>query len=285
MIAPRTTSQWQCRSREEEADLWSRWRNGKDVRARDLLVRANLRYVAAIACKYRRYGIPLAELVAEGNFGVAHALTKFEPERGNRFVTYAAYWIRAMILDYIVRSWSLVGKGSGAFRSKMFFRLRRERVRVTNLMGEGEGAEEVLAMRFNISRERLIEMLTRLEARDVSLDAKVHDDSVASRLDTLVSPGATPEEVCARDQLKRRVIPIVHDALNSLDQRERYILERRTMADADEVHTLAEIGLRFGISRERARQLEERAKRKFRRRILECSSGREIEEMSRSFAA
>jgi RNA polymerase sigma-32 factor len=165
-------------SREEELELWLRWHEGQDERAIDALVRANLRYVVAIAFKYRRYGLPVAELIAEGNFGIVHALTKFEPDRGNRFVTYAAYWIRTFILTYIIRSWSLVGAGSGVFRSKMFFKLRRERVRITNLVGEGERAEEMLAERFNTSRVQIVEMMRRLEARDVSLNSRVYERDV-----------------------------------------------------------------------------------------------------------
>jgi RNA polymerase sigma-32 factor len=99
---------------DEELELWRRWHENADEQAIDTLVRANLRHVVAIALKYRRYGLPIAELIAEGNFGVAHALTKFAPERGTRFVTYAVYWIRAFILTYIISSWSLVGAGSGA---------------------------------------------------------------------------------------------------------------------------------------------------------------------------
>ena len=139
--------------------LTRRWSSHQDRAAADRLVRSHLRYVVAIALKYRRYGIPLSELIAEGNFGVVHALKKFEPERGNRFVTYAAYWIRAYILNYIIRSWSLVGVGSGALRSKMFFKLRRERVRITNLVGEGEEADEMLAQRFNMPTAQVTRMV------------------------------------------------------------------------------------------------------------------------------
>lgn len=272
-------------SREEEVELWRRWQKEQDERARDALVSANLRYVVAIACKYRRYGLPLKELIAEGNFGVMHALTKFEPERGNRFVTYAAYWIRALILDYIIRSWSLVGAGSGALGSKMFFRLRREKVRITNLVGEGERAQEMLAERFNTSRSKLVEMMGRLETRDVSLDSKVHWDGESRRVDSLVSPNASQEEICARKQHNRRMYPIVHAALDKLDPRERYITERRFMADTEDIQSLAELARYLGISRERARQLEARAKSKLKRWFLEGSSAEELAALSDEAAA
>jgi RNA polymerase sigma-32 factor len=258
-------------TREEEYRLASRWAQHHDEKAADRLVRAHLRYVVAIALKYRRYGLPLTELIAEGNFGVVHALKKFEPERGNRFVTYAAYWIRAYILNYIIRSWSLVGVGSGALRSKMFFKLRRERVRITNLVGEGDHADELLAQKFNMTRPQVVKMVRRLEARDVSLDSKVFDDSMTSLVDTLVSPDRDQEEIFVSDQMHEHLSDAVRCAVEGLDPRERYIVENRLMADGEDELSLAEIGRRLGVSRERARQLEARAKRKLRTRITEIS--------------
>jgi RNA polymerase sigma-32 factor len=258
-------------TREEELELARRWAANEDQNAADRLVRAHLRYVVAIALKYRRYGLPLTELIAEGNFGVVHALKKFEPERGNRFVTYAAYWIRAYMLNYIIRSWSLVGVGSGALRSKMFFKLRRERVRITNLVGEGEHADELLAQKFNMTRPQVVKMVRRLEARDVSLDSKVFDDSMTSLVDTLVSPDRDQEESFASDQRREHLSDAVRCAVEGLDPRERYIVENRLMADGKDELSLAEIGRRLGVSRERARQLEARAKRKLRTRITEIS--------------
>ena len=267
-------------SREEETELWHQWHDDKDERASDALVRANLRYAVSIAFKYRRYGLPLTDLIAEGNFGIMHALNKFEPERGNRFVTYAAYWIRAFILNYIIRSWSMVGGGSGALRSKMFFKLRREKVRITNLVGEGEQAEEMLAERFNTSREQIVELVGRLEARDVSLDAKVFDDGATTLVDTQVSSNVNQEEVYARTEHDSLVNPVVRAALESLDRRERYIVEQRIMADDEEILSLAELGRRLGVSRERARQLEVRAKRKLKQRISEYSGSDNLDGQS-----
>ncbi|HOU93665.1 MAG TPA: RNA polymerase factor sigma-32 [Polyangiaceae bacterium] len=261
-------------SREEELEICSRWQKEHDERAKDQLVRGHLRYVVAIALKYRRYGLPLAELIAEGNFGVVHALRKFEPERGNRFVTYAAYWIRAYILNYIIRSWSLVGVGSGALRSKMFFKLRRERVRITNLVGEGEEADELLAQRFDMTRTQVVRMVRRLEARDVSLDAKVFDDSTISVVDTIPSATRDQESAYVDGEVREQVTDAVRCAIGVLDPRERYIVHNRMMADGDEELSLAEIGRRLGVSRERARQLEARAKRKLRARITELCRAR-----------
>jgi len=254
-------------TREEELEIATRWCRDGDEAAKDALVRAHLRYVVAIALKYRRYGLPLSELIAEGNFGVVHALGKFEPERGNRFVTYAAYWIRAYMLNYIIRSWSLVSAGSGALRSKMFFKLRRERVRITNLVGEGDKADEMLAERFNMPKAQISAMLRRLDGRDVSLDSKVFDDALTTLVDTLQSPDENQEDTFAGRQTKDQLSDAVRSALEGLDQRERFIVEKRLMADSEDELSLAEIGRRLGVSRERARQLEARAKRKLRNQI------------------
>ncbi|HEY6562682.1 MAG TPA: sigma-70 family RNA polymerase sigma factor [Polyangiaceae bacterium] len=258
-------------AREDEYRLAIAWRDRADERSRDALIRGHLRAVVAICLKYRRYGLPLSELIAEGNFGLVHALSKFEPERGNRFVTYAAYWVRAYVLNYIIRSWSMVGVGSGALRSKMFFKLRRERVRITNLVGEGEEAEEMLAKQLEVSRTALTSMLGRLEARDVSLDSKQFDDSRGSLVDTLASPGVDQEQTLASSEVQGYVRDAVQNAIEDLDRRERYIVEHRLMADAEDELSLAEIGRRLGVSRERARQLEARAKRKLKLRIAELS--------------
>jgi RNA polymerase sigma-32 factor len=257
--------------REAELALAKRWQEHGDVDAADKLVRAHLRYVVAIALKYRRYGVPLSELIAEGNFGVVHALKKFQPERGNRFVTYAAYWIRAYILNYIIRSWSLVGAGSGALRSKMFFRLRREKVRVLNLVGDGAAADELLATRLGLTLDQVQGMLRRLEARDVSLDAKMYEDSGTAVLDTLVSPTQDQEQSLAATGVQEKLKDAVREAVDELDDREKYIVENRLMADPEDELSLAELGRRLGVSRERARQLEARAKKKLRGRLQSVS--------------
>jgi len=258
-------------SREEEQDLVGRWLNSNDLAARERLLAAHLRYVVAIALRYRRYGVPIEELVSEGNFGLVHALGKFDTTRGTRFVTYAAYWIRAYVLNHVIRSWSLVGVGSGALRSKMFFRLRRERVRIANLVGEGGEADTLLAQAMGLPEATVQAMVRRLDARDVSLDSKPFDDSSASLADLLASGDRSQEETLAASERDDQVRTAVHSAMLELDDRERYIAENRLMADHEEELSLAEIGRRLGVSRERARQLEVRTKRKLRRRIEELA--------------
>jgi len=267
----RTVQHYPQHTREQELELVKQFREHGNEAARDALVRAHLRHVVAIALKYRRYGLPVADLVAEGNFGIVHALSKYESERGTRFVTYAAYWIRAYILNYIIRSWSLVGVGSGALRSKTFFKLRRERVRITNLVGEGPEADELLAQSMKLPVDKVTAMVRRLESRDLSLDAQVWDDSATTVLDTLVAPGNDQEQLLGNRELGINVAAIVRDSLKHLDKRERYIVEKRLMADREDELSLAEIGRRLGVSRERARQLEARARRKLKGRIAQIS--------------
>lgn len=257
--------------REREVELAMRWKLHGDRAAADQLARAHLRYVVAIALKYRRYGVPLGELIAEGNYGLVHAMSKFEPERGIRFITYAAYWVRAHVLGHVLKSWSLVGNANGPLRSRLFFKLRRERIRVTNLLGEGEAADQALAARLGVSSTQLGSLLQRLDARDVSLDVKTYDDSNTRLVDTLVGT-EDQEHAFFTHQIESGMKSVVDQALRDLDARERFIAQRRLMADPAEELTLAEIGRELGVSRERARQLEARTKSKLRARITSLHS-------------
>ncbi len=259
-------------SREQEHALTTRWLTERDAGAREELVRAHLRYVVSIAFKYHRYGLPLSELVAEGNFGLVHALQKFDTSRGTRFVTYASYWIRAYILNHVIRSWSMVG-GSGALRSKMFFKIRRERVRISNLVGDGEQADALLAQALDLPAAKVAAMVRSLEARDVSLDAPVYSDSATTLADTLVAAEPNQEDGLMTSEVDGYARDAVSRALTGLDPRERYIVEHRLMADSEDELSLADIGRTLGVSRERARQLEARAKKKLKTRITELSHG------------
>lgn len=255
-------------SREEELTLARAWIDEKSEEAAERLVRSHLRYVVATATKYRRYGVPVSDLIAEGNLGLVHALRKFDPERGFRFVTYASYWIRAYILNHIIRSWSVV-PGSGALRSKTFFKLRRERTKVANLVSDPEQAEQLLAERMGVSPKKLRTMLGRLESRDLSLDAKAFDDSATTLLDTLVADEIPADRVLDEREQQDSLRDVIGKAIANLDERERYIVEQRLMADAEEQASLAEIGRTLGVSRERARQLESRAKGKLKSYLMQ----------------
>ena len=253
-------------SREEEHELAKRVQAG-DQQATDQLVEANLRYVVSVALQYRRYAIPLGDLLAEGNVGLVTAAKKFDPSRGTRFVTYAGYWIRAFVLEAVVRSTSLVGAGSGPLRSKLFFRLRRERARIHSIEQDSTKRMQMMADLFETTPDKMAKMLRRLDAKDVSLDAAVFDDAGTTMVDTLVSEGAAVDSTVARLERQSQIEGRLGDALNSLDQRERYIVENRILSD-DEM-TLAALGRELGVSRERARQLEARAKNKLRGQLRE----------------
>jgi len=251
-------------SREDEHELAILSLKG-DSTASHKLVEANLRYAVAVALQYRRYGIRVGDLVAEGNLGLMMAVKKFDPERGTRFVTYAGYWIRAYILDLVVRSSTMVGAGSGPLRSKIFFRLRRERAKVANLVEDADERDEILAAKFNVSKERMQEMTRRLDARDVSLDAQVFTDSSVALVDTMAGDLPAQDEQYLEAERESAVHELLSGALDGLDRRERYIVEQRIMSD-DEM-SLADIGRELGVSRERARQLEARAKKKLQKQL------------------
>ncbi len=181
-------------SREEEHALAKRFRDQADKAAGEKLVSANLRHVVAIALRYRRYGLPVSDLISEGNIGLMTALGKFDPDRGTRFVTYAAHWIRALVLDHVIRAHSLVGVGSGPLRSKVFFRLRREKAKIMAGTVDTALVNERLAAKFNMTTEKIIALGERLEAKDLSLDSPMGGDGSQTILDTFASTGPLPEE-------------------------------------------------------------------------------------------
>lgn len=250
--------------RELEAQLIARWQAG-DSRAKDQLVRCHQRYVLALALKYRHYGVPVSELVCEGNLGVVLALARFRPERGVRFGTYAAHWVRAQMLACVVKSGRAVSGSDGPLRSQLFFRLRRERARVFNLLGAGDAADRELAARLGVSLERVQRLNQRLDARDVPLDAKGSDESAAP-VERLAAPHDQELELFSQ-QVSGALRAGVEQALARLDRRERVIIQHRYLADPGQEVSLAELARSMGVSRERARQLEQRAILKLRRLI------------------
>lgn len=250
-------------NREQELVLARRWLERNDREAANLLVKANLRFVVKIASGYRGYGFRIADLVEEGNLGLLEAVKRFDPERGRRFMTYAAYWIRAYILAYVLKSWSLVGVGTGPLQSKLFFRLQRERARMAARLGAGADADRRLARKFGTSEDRIREMQHRLDGRDQSLDALVFRDGHATGLDMLADERASQELGYAQQERNLMVRQRLTEAMQVFDARERYIVSSRLLAD-DRL-TLAEIGRQLGLSRERVRQIETRIKAKLRR--------------------
>ena len=251
--------------RKAEMKLAQKWYKNHDRAAADALIQAHLRDVVAIAMQYRGYGFRMADLVAEGNIGLLEAVKRFDPTRNLRFMTYGAYWVRAYILAHVLKQFSMVGVGTGPLQSKLFFRLARERARLSSQLGEGDGSITAsLAAKFQTSASRVEEMAQRLERRDASLDAPVFGDGEATMLDTLRDDQTSLEDQTANAQRDHGVRQAVASVWPSLDERERAIVDLRLLADGDEA-TLADIGKQFGLSRERVRQLEARVKTKLRR--------------------
>lgn len=253
-------------ARSEELELAARYHAG-DVAAGQQVITANLRHVAPIALRYRRYGVPVGELIAEGNLALLRALAGFDPSRGLRFATYANYWIRADVLALILRQRSMVGGGRGHLRPKFFFRLRREHARLATQLGDPAKVHAELAARWQLNQSELAEILDRLERPDASVEAPVAQGARASMGDSLASNDRSQEELLARERTNVDLRSAVKVAAADLDPRERFILEHRLMADPESEYSLVRIGELFGVSRERARQLESRVKDKLREKL------------------
>jgi RNA polymerase sigma-32 factor len=252
---------------EDEQALARAFRDTGDTRAAHRLVTANLRFVVKVSYEYRSYGFRIADLVQEGNIGLMKAVQKFDPEKGIRLISYAVWWIRAYIQNYILRSWSLVKLGTTQAQRKLFFSLGRTRRELDRASAE-HGADSdgrdphKVAKRLRVKAVEVQEMELRLDGRDLSLDAPIGEDGDQSHLD-FVASGAPGQEVeLSSAEESELVSSRVVQALARLDQRERYIIEQRVMSDRP--LTLKELGEHFGFSRERARQLEIRAKEKLK---------------------
>jgi RNA polymerase sigma-32 factor len=259
---------------EEEYMLAVRWREDGDVEAAHRLVTSHLRLVAKIASGYRGYGLPVADLIAEGNIGLMKAVKKFEPERGFRLATYAMWWIRASITEYILRSWSMVRMGTLAAQKKLFFSLGRIK-RKLSLAGEGtlEGENaEAVAKSLNVATQDVIDMDRRLSAPDVSLNAprSREDSEGAEFMDTLVDEAPGPEAATAQNEEGDYRRGLLARAIATLPDRERHILTERQLKE--EPMTLEELGAVYGISRERVRQLEVRAMQRLKKAVASLAT-------------
>jgi RNA polymerase sigma-32 factor len=241
-------------TREEEHALAVRYRDTGDVQAAYRLVAANLRLVVKLANEYHRNPISLLDLIQEGNIGLMQAVRKYDPDRGVKLSSYAAWWIRAYILRYIMDNWKMVKLGTTEAQRKLFFKLRQEQQRLTQ---QGfEVTPKLLAERLNVTEQDVVEMDQRLSNDELSLDLPVGDDGKGgTRGERIAAQNALPaDEAMAADQLKDIFRTHIGEFAKTLKDKERYIFEKRLMAD--EPMTLQEIGTHYGVSRERARQLE-----------------------------
>ena len=244
---------------EQEYMLAKRWKEHEDQDAAAQLVSSHLRLVAKIAMGYRGYGLPLGEVISEGNVGLMQAVKRFEPEKGFRLATYAMWWIRASIQEYVLRSWSLVKIGTTAAQKKLFFNLRRMKGEIKALE-DGDLKQENLeniATTLDVSEEEVINMNRRMSGRDPSLNAPLQADSEGEWQDWLVDGSDDQETVLAdREELEERRKYLI-DAMKTLKERERRILCARRLQD--DPLTLEDLSKEYGISRERVRQIEVRA--------------------------
>ncbi|MEE8394158.1 MAG: RNA polymerase sigma factor RpoH [Rhodospirillales bacterium] len=257
---------------EEEYELAVRWRDNGDVDAAHKLVTSHLRLVAKIAMKHRGYGLPVADLVSEGSIGLMKAVKKFEPERGFRLSTYAMWWIRAAITEYILRSWSMVKMGTLAAQKKLFFSLRKFKGKL-NILDSGELTPEQAALisrEMDVKESDVIDMNRRISSRDLSLNAPLSLDETVEFQDTIIDDGPSPESLCAEDEEMSVRQVLLKTALKSLNDRERHIFTERKLKE-DPV-TLEELGKLYSISRERVRQLEARAYAKVEKAVREAAT-------------
>jgi RNA polymerase sigma-32 factor len=245
--------------REQEYALAKRWREHGDRDAAHQIVTSHLRLAAKVAMNYRGYGLPISEIVSEGNVGLMQALNRFEPEKGFRFSTYAIWWIRASIQDYILRSWSLVKIGTTASQKKLFFKLRSAKSKIAAFENSDLRPDQValIATTLGVGDQDVIDMNRRLGG-DASLNAPIYDDGQAGEWqDTLVDETPSPEAiVVALDETEHQHEALVR-AIGVLDNRERRIFEERYLME--EPRTLDDLAVEFNVSRERVRQIEARA--------------------------
>tara|TARA_X000000368_G_scaffold409354_1_gene391146 strand:- start:3791 stop:4663 length:873 start_codon:yes stop_codon:yes gene_type:complete len=262
---------------EEEFMLAKRWQEHEDVEAAHRLVTSHLRLVAKIAMGYRGYGLPLAELISEGNVGMMQAVKRFDPDRGFRLATYAMWWIRASIQEYILHSWSLVKMGTTAAQKKLFFNLRRLKGQM-KAIDEGdmtpEQVEEI-ATKLNVSEDDVIMMNRRLSGPDNSLNAPLRADSEGEWQDWLVDDRQISQETAyANDQELTQRREMLQLAMQGLNEREQHILTERRLRDNPQ--TLEELSAEYDISRERVRQIEVRAFEKLQKAMRNAAVDQRI---------
>jgi RNA polymerase sigma-32 factor len=255
---------------QEEYMLARRWREEGDRDAADRLITSHLRLVAKIAKGFRGYGLPIADLISEGHVGLMQAAERFEPERGFRFSTYAVWWIKAAIQEYILRSWSLVKMGTSANQKKLFFNLRKAKSRLSAL-DEGDMRPDqvkLVAKRLGVTEQDVINMNRRLGG-DVSLNDPIREDGDSGEWqDWLVDESPDQETTLVASDEFNNHRKVLSDALGVLNERERRIFEGRRLAE-DPI-TLAELADEFGVSRERVRQIEVRVFEKVQKAVKDC---------------
>jgi RNA polymerase sigma-32 factor len=264
-------------AKDEEFMLAKAWQEHEDPEAAHRLVTSHLRLVAKIAMGYRGYGLPIGEVISEGNVGLMQAVKKFDPDRGFRLATYAMWWIRASIQEYILRSWSLVKMGTTAAQKKLFFNLRKAKSEISALQEGDLHPDQVstIATKLGVLNEEVISMNRRLSGGDASLNSPMRADSESEWQDWLVDD-VTPsqEAVVADSQEKTLRMGLLEDAMTELTDRERHILTERRLKD--DPTTLEDLASQYGVSRERVRQIEVRAFEKLQKSMKAAATDRNL---------
>jgi RNA polymerase sigma-32 factor len=248
-------------SADEEFKLAVKFKKYNSVEAAEKLVVSNLRFVVKIAHEYRNYGMKLADLIQEGNIGLMHAVKKFDPYKGYRLISYAVWWIRAYIQNFIIKSWSLVKIGTTQAQRKLFFKLSQAKKRLETLSQKNPEFAEI-AESLGVKEHEIEEMDLRMSHRDLSLDAYINDEGETAHIDHLTYAGENQEMALIKKEEMDLVKRNIAGALTNLNERESYIVKHRIMTDAP--ITLQEIGNKYNITRERARQIEKQALKKLR---------------------
>jgi len=248
---------------EEEFELAKRYRNNNnDIEAVQKLITSNLRFVVKVAFEYKSYGVKLQDLIQEGNIGLMMAVKKFNPDKGYRFISYAIWWIRAYIQNFIIKTWSLVKIGTTQAQKKLFYKIGKVR-KALESDGAIEKKYELLAKDLDVAKEDIIEMEQRMAARDLSLNAPFDEAQELTHLDLLKEESLNQEEVFAQDEEKKIREHEVRNAMKRLNEKEVYVIKNRIMAD--EPLTLQQIGDHLKLSRERVRQIESEALKKLKK--------------------
>lgn len=274
-------SRYPLLSRDDEYALAMKFAQDHDVDSAHRLVTANLRFVVKVAHEYKGYGLRLIDLVQEGNIGLMMAVKKFEPKRGYRLISYAVWWIRAYMQNFVLRSWSLVKLGTTQAQRKLFYKLRGTQAQLARLDGGSDdnafkASHADVARALGVEVTEVIEMDQRLGARDFSLDQPLGDESKMTFGERIADQGSLQDDMVAAHEEQAQLALQVRQALSTLNEKERYIVENRLMAE--EPLTLREIGERFQISRERARQIEANVMKKVRKLLGPVMAQRLAEE-------
>jgi RNA polymerase sigma-32 factor len=255
-------NQFPLLTQEEEFKLAVRYRKYNDIEAAHKLITSNLKFVVKVAFEYKSYGVKIQDLVQEGNIGLMMAVKKFNPYKGYRFISYAIWWIRAYIQNFIIKTWSLVKIGTTQAQKKLFYKIGKVR-KALESNGAGEKKYERLAKDLDVAKEDIIEMEQRMAARDLSLDTPFDEGQELTHLELLRENSPDQEEAIAQEEEKKMRQIEVQNAMKRLNEKEVYVIRNRVMAD--EPLTLQQIGTHLKLSRERVRQIESEALKKLKK--------------------